>query len=84
MAKIILEEQERSLPTFEEPIGVEVDAKVLNEIVAKEESTSPEPIEMKKEVEKTILKMTLWGEVHEKVENEILTPILEVDETILE
>ena len=83
--KIISEEQERSLPTFEEPKRVEMDAKVLNEIVAKEkESTSLKPKEMKKEVEKTIPKMTLWGEVDEKLKNENLTPILKVIETILE
>ena len=53
-----------------------MDAKVLNEIAVKEnESTSLEQKEMKNEVEKTILNMTLWGEVHEKVENENLTPI---------
>ena len=28
--------------------------------------------------------MTLWGDVHEKVKNEKLTPISLVDETILE
>ena len=84
MAKIISEE-ERSFPTFEEPKIVEVDAKVLNEIVAKEkESTSIKPKEMKKEVEKTILEMILWGEVHKKVEKENLTPISKVDDTILE
>ena len=38
---------------------------------------------MKKEVEKTIPEMILSGEVHEKVENENLTPVSEVDETIL-
>ena len=76
MAKIVSKEQERSSPTFEEPKRVEMDAKVLNEIATKEnESTSLEQKEMKNEVEKTILNMTLWGEVQEKVENESLTPI---------
>ena len=85
MAKIISKEKERSLPTFEEPKRVEMGAKVLNEIVAKEkESTSLKPKEMKKEVENTIPEMTLWREGHEKVENENLTLISEVDETILE
>ena len=39
---------------------------------------------MQKEVDKTIPEMTLWRDVHEKVKNEKLTPILEVDENILE
>ena len=42
MAKIISEEQERNLPTFEEPIREDKDANELKELVAKEkESTSP-------------------------------------------
>ena len=45
MAKIILEDQERSLPTIEELIREEVDAKEFNELVAKEELTSLEPKE---------------------------------------
>ena len=49
MAKVILEEQERIFPACEELKRVEVDAKVLKEIVRKEkESTSPEKEEMKK------------------------------------
>ena len=49
MAKVISEEQERSLPTCEELKRVEVDAKVLNEIVGKEnESASPKQKDMKK------------------------------------
>ena len=39
---------------------------------------------MIKKVEKTSLKMTLWGDEHEKLEKEKITPISEVDETILE
>ena len=35
MAKILLEEQQRSLPTLEEPIREEVDAKELVELVVK-------------------------------------------------
>ena len=43
MAKVILEEQERIFPACEELKRVEVDTKVLKEIVGKEkESTSPE------------------------------------------
>ena len=58
---------------------------MLNEIVGKEkESTSPKQHKMKIEVDKTIPEMTLWGDVHEKVKNEKLTPISKVDETILE
>ena len=37
MAKILLEEQQRSLPTLEEPIREEVDAKELVELVMQEE-----------------------------------------------
>ena len=63
------------LPTCEELKRVEVDAKVLNEIVGKEnESTFLE----QKEVDKTIPEITLWGDVHEKVRNENLTPISKV------
>ena len=42
MAKVISEEQERRLPTCGELKRVEVDAKVLNEIIGKDkQSTSP-------------------------------------------
>ena len=45
---------------------VEDDAYELKEIVTREdESTSLEPHEMKQEVVKTFLEMTLWGEMHE-------------------
>ena len=57
----------------------EVDANELDELV-KEESTSPEPNEMRKLVVETISKMTLWGEVNKEFENEKMTPIIEVDE----
>ena len=61
MAKIFLEEQQRSLPTLEKPIREEVDAKGLVELVAKEEgSTSTKPNEIRKEV-KILPKMILWG-----------------------
>ena len=63
MAKIILEDQERSLLTIEEVTREEVDAKEFNELVSKEKSTSQEPKEMIKEVEKTSPKMALWGDV---------------------
>ena len=60
MVKILLEEQQRSLPTLEEPIREEVDAKELVELVAKEEgSTSPKPNEIRKEV-KILLFLEVW------------------------
>ena len=84
MAKIISREQERNLPTFEEPVRKEEDAKEMKELVAKEkESTSLEPNEMSEEVVETIPKMTLWGEVHKELKNEKMTPISEVDEFII-
>ena len=57
----------------------EVDANELDELV-KEESTSPEPNEIRKLVVETISKMTLWGEVNKEFENEKMTLIIEVDE----
>ena len=84
MDKIISEDQIRSLPTIEELIREELDAKEFNELVEKEESTSLEHKEMIKYVEKTSPKITLWGDEHEKIEKEKITPITEVDETILE
>ena len=39
---------------------------------------------MIKKVEKTSPEMILWGDDHEKLEKEKITPILEVDETISE
>ena len=75
MVKIHLEEQQRRLPTLEEPIREEVDAKELVELVTKENgSTSPEPNEIRKEV-KILPEMILWGEVHDKLENQKMTPI---------
>ena len=84
MAKIISREQERNLPTFEEPVIKEEYAKEMKELVAKEkESTSLEPNEMSEEVVETISEMTLWGEVHKELKNEKMTPISEVDEFII-
>ena len=84
MANILLEEQQRSFPTLEEPIREEVDAKELVELVEKEErSTSLELNEIRKEV-KILSKMILWGEVHEKLKNQKMTPIPELDEIIFE
>ena len=55
---------------------VEDDAKELKELVAKkeEESASPEPNEMRKEVVETFLEMTLWGEMHEELKMRKWTP----------
>ena len=54
MAKILLEEQQESLPKLEEPKRVEVDVEELHELVVKnKKSTSSEPKEMRNEVEKT-------------------------------
>ena len=65
---------------------VENDAQILKDLVAKEEeeSTSPRSHEkIKDEVVKTIPEMTLWGEMHEELKNEKMTPIFEVDEHII-
>ena len=63
-----------------EPKRVEVEANELEELDAKEnESTSSEPNEMREGVIENIPKMTLWGEVQKKLENEKMTPMFEVD-----
>ena len=41
-----------------------MDAKEFNELVEKNDSTSPKPKEMIKEVEKTIPEMTPLGDMH--------------------
>ena len=48
----------------------------MKELVAKEEeeSTSPNPNEMRKEVVETFPKMNLWGEMHKELQNEKMTP----------
>ena len=49
MTRILLEDQQKTLPTFEEPRRVEVDAMELHELVASEEGrTSPEMEETRK------------------------------------
>ena len=66
---------------------VENDAQTLKDLVEKEEeeSTSPESHEkIKDEVVKTIPEMTLWGEMHEALKNEKMTPISKVDEYIIQ
>ena len=38
---------------------------------------------MRKEVVETFSKMNLWGEMHEELQNEKMTPVYEVDEYII-
>ena len=84
MARMLLEEQQESLPKLEEPNRVEVYAKELHQLVGEEkESISLELEDMRKEVEKTILEMTLWGDVHEELQSKKMLYILEVEEIIL-
>ena len=62
---------------------VENDEETLKDLVAKEEkeSTSSKSYErVKDEVEKTMPEMTIWGEMHEGLKNEKMTPTSEVDE----
>ena len=68
MTRILLEDQQKTLPTFEEPRRVEVDAMELHELVASEEG--PTSLEMEENRRfKTTLEMILCGEVHDKLEN---------------
>ena len=56
---------------------MENDAETSKDLVAKEEeeSTSLESYEkLNDEVVKTMSKMTLWGEIHEELKNEKMTP----------
>ena len=66
---------------------VENDAGTLKDLVSKEEKepTSSESHEKTNdEVGKTMSEMTLWGEMHEGLKNEKLTPTSEVDEYIIQ
>ena len=66
---------------------VENDAETLKDLVAKEEKkpTSPESHEKTNdEVGKTMPEMTLWGEMHEELKNEKMTPTSDVDEYIIQ
>ena len=65
---------------------VENDAQNLETLVEKDdESTSLESHEKKNdEVGKTMPEMTLWGEMHEELKNENMTPTSEVDEYIIQ
>ena len=84
MTKILLEDQQKTLPTFEEPRRVDVDAMELHELVANEKgSTSPEMEEKRKEF-KTTPSMIIGGKVHGKLENQKMTPISKLDEIIFE
>ena len=65
---------------------VENDAETLKNLVAKEEKdpTSSKSYEkVKDEVVKTMPKMTIWGEMHEGLKNEKMTPTSEMDEYII-
>ena len=71
MTKIISNEKERSFPTFEDSIRVEVkNANELSEVGKK--STSPEPKKLEKEVKNTIPKITPLKEVHEELQSECI------------
>ena len=45
MTRILLEEQQRTLPTLEEPRGVEVDSMELHELVGREEESTSSKME---------------------------------------
>ena len=83
MTNILLEEQQRSLPTLEEPIREEeYDTKELKYLVVKEdEPTSLESNEnIIDDVVNTTPEMAPWGELHEELKNEKMTPIPKTDE----
>ena len=65
---------------------VENDTQILETLVVKEDGpTSPESHEKTNdEVGKTMPEMTLWGEIHEELKNEKMTPTFEVDEYIIQ
>ena len=65
---------------------VENDTQILETLVVKEDGpTSPESHEKTNdEVGKTMPEMTLWGEIHEELKNENMTPTFEVDEYIIQ
>ena len=65
---------------------VENDAETLKNLVAKEEKepTSSKSYEkVKDEVVRTMPEMTIWGEMHEGLKNEKMTPTSEMDEYII-
>ena len=61
-------------------------AQILEILVVKEdEPTSPESGEkIKDEVVKTILEMASWGEMHEELKNEKMTPLPKVEECAIQ
>ena len=65
---------------------VENDAQILETLVVKEDGpTSSESHEKTNdEVGKTMPEMTLWGEMHDELKNEKMTPTFEVDEYIIQ
>ena len=64
---------------------VEDDAHELKELVAREdESTSSKLYEMKEEVVETIPEMAPWGDMHEELKIEEVTPMFKVEECILQ
>ena len=83
MTKIISKEKERSLPTFEKPIGIEVkDVNELSEV--ENESNSLEQENLEKEVKKAIPEMIPLKEMHEELQMEKSPYNSEVDEFIFE
>ena len=87
MTKILIEEQQRSFPALEEPIREEeYDAKELKDLVMKEdESTSLESHEkIKDDIVKTTPEMAPWGEIHEELKNEKITPISKIEECTMQ
>ena len=68
---------------LEELIREEVDANKLKELIAKnDESTSQQPNE-KREVVMTFTEITPWGEMYEEFKIEKITPISKVEEGIV-
>ena len=64
---------------------VEDDSHELKELVVREDkSTSPKPHEMKEEVVETIPEMAPWGDMHEELKIEEVTPMSKVDERIFQ
>ena len=87
MDKILLEEQQRSLPTLEEPIiEKEYDGKELKDLVVKEdELTSLKSHEkIKDDVIKTTSEMAPLGEMHEESKIAKVTPMSKVEECTIQ
>ena len=87
MTWILLEEQQRSFPTLEEPIREEeYDAKELKDLVVNEdEPTNMESHEkLKYDIVKTTPEMAPWGEMHEKLKISKVTPISKVEDCTIQ